>query len=343
MTERIIESPSDWKAFLEERSPSQIVVLTDENTSLACLTVFQAQYLLPKDFHHVSVDAGEKSKTLDTVHSIYQIFMDLAIDRSALLINLGGGMITDLGGFVGATYKRGISMVNVPTTHLGMVDAALGGKNGVNFKGVKNQIGAFYPVQAVVLHPQFLDTLDERELMSGWIETVKHAVIADSSLWDSLCKVAPLSLAKDINTIRRSAEIKSRIASEDTADRGIRQALNFGHTVGHAIESQASLLHGEAVAIGMVAEIYLSQKVAGLDEDTGAQIIAYIKNLGLPIGGYSLAVDAVLDNMRHDKKNTGGELRFALISHLGRAKVGIGIHPNLVKESLDFAQHQLST
>jgi len=342
-TDRIIELPEDWKAFLEERSPSQIVVLTDEHTARHCLPHFEDHFTIGEEYHHLSVDAGEGSKSLETVEAIYAILMELEVDRNALLINVGGGVITDLGGFIGATYKRGIGFVNVPTTHLGMVDASLGGKNGVNFEGVKNQIGTFHPAEAVVLDPHFLETLEENELLSGWVETVKHAVIADGTLWDDIKRKPGARLAKDLSIIRRSAAIKSRIAAADTSDQGIRQALNFGHTIGHAIEAEGSLLHGQAVAIGMIAELYLSEKLAKLNPQTSSEIIAYILQLGMPIGDWSFDADDLLERMRHDKKNTSGELRFALISHLGRAEVGIGISPDLVKESLDFAQRQLST
>ncbi len=342
-TDRIIERVEDWKAFLKKCSPSQIVVLTDDHTAQHCLPHFEDHFSIGEEYHHLSVDPGEDSKSLETVEAIYATLMELEVDRNALLINIGGGVITDLGGYVGATYKRGMSVVNVPTTHLGMVDASLGGKNGVNFEGVKNQIGTFHPAEAIVLDPAFLDTLGENELLSGWIETVKHAVIADASLWKDLKQKPGIRLAKDLSIIRRSAAIKSRIAAEDTSDQGIRQALNFGHTIGHAIEAMGKLLHGEAVAIGMIAELYLSEKLAKLNPQTSSEIIAYILQLGMPIRDWSFDADDLLERMRHDKKNTSGELRFALISHLGRAEVGIGTSPDLVKESLDFAQRQLST
>lgn len=343
VTDRLIMEAGQFKVLLKELDPTQIVVLTDTNTAEYCLPLFQTDYLSERPFHHICIDTGEGSKCLETASSIYESLMASGIDRKSLLINLGGGVVTDLGGFVGATFKRGMQVINVPTTHLGMVDAALGGKNGVNFEGAKNQIGTFHLVRAVVIEGRFLNTLPEAELLSGWMETVKHALIADRDLWQGIISLNPKEAAKDKAIILRSAKIKMQIAEQDTQDTGIRQSLNFGHTVGHALEADTALLHGEAVAFGTIAEVYLSEKMCGLPSDEARAIVGYIKGLSYPIQDLSIDQDRLTQLMSYDKKNEGADIRFALISHLGRAEVGINVDTKWIHESLRFAQQQLST
>lgn len=342
-TDHILTDTDGWNSIIKSILPSQIVVLTDHTTAESCLPVFVDHYLGSSAYHHLSIEPGELSKDISTVSMIYASLLEFGCDRNTLLINLGGGVVTDVGGFVASTYKRGIRSINVPTTHLAMVDAAIGGKNGVNFDGLKNQIGTFHLPQAVLIDPVFLKTLDKRELKSGWMETIKHGLIADREFWTEIKTLEPDQAALSKEIILKSAQIKERIAEEDVEDRGIRQSLNFGHTIGHAIETESDLLHGEAVAIGTLAETFISFRSKALSQDELFEICSYILSIAMSLTFRDIDTEQLLKKMRHDKKNENGRLKFALISQIGRAEVGVEVDQKLILESLDFAREQLNT
>ena len=279
----------------------KVFILTDENV---------APFWLPEVTHWLHCDsaidivikAGEQHKNLQTVQRIWKTLMKHHADRNALLINLGGGVITDLGGFAASTYKRGIKFINIPTTLLAMVDAAIGGKTGIDFGGSKNQIGTFAEAEEVIIDPVFLETLPERELFSGMAEMLKYGFIADSKLLE-------INLENYQKFIVRCGEIKREIVEQDPTEKGLRKILNFGHTLGHAIESHClttdyPLLHGEAVALGMLGALWLSVKQLGLDDSVlqnfENQIPMLLSEAEISLSGSD--IDLILGYLVHDKK-----------------------------------------
>ena len=253
-----------WKRFLDDKKYSRVIILVDAHTEKLCLAPNRNRF--PDDAYIISIPPGEQNKNLDTVQMIWQeLFMALA-DRQALLVNLGGGVIGDMGGFCAATFKRGFDFVQMPTTLLAQVDASIGGKLGIDFAQVKNSIGVFANPKAVFISPEFLNTLSGRERLSGFAEIIKHALIADVKQWDLIKKIDTVEGINWEKYIIPSLKIKQHIVEIDPFEKRERKALNFGHTIGHAVESFAletsePLTHGEAIAIGMVCELYLSKKI----------------------------------------------------------------------------------
>lgn len=337
---RVINSVESFNDLLQEVDPSQIFVLTDSNTLEHCLPRFEELYLGGTPYSSISVEVGEESKSLAVAEEVWSILIDAVADRSSLLISLGGGMITDLGGFVASTYKRGIPSLLVPTTHLCMTDAAIGGKTGVNFADLKNQIGTVHDAEGVLVDAEFLNTLPERELRSGFIETVKHALIYDVMMWQELKDGDLLTLATSPDLINRSLLIKDEMAKNDRHDHGIRQALNFGHTVGHALEAEAKILHGEAVAFGTVAELYISHKMCALPKTELDEAVEYLKaNFDVPVD--NVEPSSLLNKMYNDKKNRNGNIRFTLIPNIGKVNIGITVEEGTILESIRFAVAQM--
>ena len=315
---------------------SKVFILTDENV---------APFWLPEVAHwlhcDVSVDivikAGEQHKNLQTVQRIWKTLLKHHADRNALLVNFGGGVITDLGGFAASTYKRGIKFINIPTTLLAMVDAAIGGKTGIDFGGGKNQIGTFAEAEEVVIDPVFLETLPEREIRSGMAEMLKYGFISDSNLLE-------INTENYQQFIARAGEIKREIVTKDPIEKGLRKILNFGHTIGHAIESHClttdcPLLHGEAVALGMVAALWLSVKQCGLDEKV---LQDYEKRLPMLLSKAELDLteadeESVLDYLVLDKKNKGEKPQFVLLEAVERPVWDVEVDFEFVRQSLIYA------
>ena len=314
---------------------SQVFILTDENV---------APFWLPEVAHWLHCDsaidivikAGEQHKNLQTVQRIWKTLLRHHADRNALMINLGGGTVTDLGGFAASTYKRGIKFINVPTTLLGMIDAAIGGKTGIDFGGAKNQIGTFAEAEEVVVAPVFLETLPQRELLSGLSEMLKYGFVADSKLLET-------SLENYRQFIVRAGEIKREIAAKDPTENGLRKILNFGHSLGHAIESHClttdhPLLHGEAVALGMAGALWLSVKQCGLDEQV---LKDYEKKLPMLLSEAetSLAesdIEPILGYLAHDKKNKGEKPQFVLLEAIGKPVWDVTVDHDTIKRSLEY-------
>lgn len=320
---------------------SKVFILTDENV---------APFWLPEVAHWLHCDlavdivikAGEQHKNLQTVQRIWKSLMKHHADRNALLVNFGGGVITDLGGFAASTYKRGIKFINIPTTLLAMVDAAIGGKTGIDFGGGKNQIGTFAEAEEVIIDPVFLETLPERELLSGLAEMLKYGFIADGNLLN-------VNLENYQQFIVRCGEIKREIVAQDPTEKGLRKILNFGHTLGHAIESHClttdyPLLHGEAVALGMLGALWLSVKQLGLDESV---LQNFEKQLPMLLSEVEIAlsesdVEAILGYLALDKKNRGEKPQFVLIETVGKPVWDVEVKPELVKESLQYILNKVS-
>ena len=320
---------------------SQVFILTDENV---------APFWLPEVAHWLNCDAatdiiiksGEEHKNLQTVQRIWKILMKHHADRNALLVNLGGGVITDMGGFAASTYNRGIKFINVPTTLLAMVDAAIGGKTGVDFGGAKNQIGTFTEAEEVLIQPDFLTTLPTRELLSGLSEMLKYGFIADA-------KLLQVNLENYEQYIVRAGEIKREIVAQDPYEIGLRKILNFGHTLGHAIESHSlitdcPLLHGESVALGICSALWLSVKLLGLDEKV---LLDYEKQLPILLSETEIIlseadVDTILSYLVYDKKNKGEKTQFVLLKAIGEPIWDVEVEPSLVHEALGYVITKVS-
>ena len=314
-------------------------VLTDENI-YGIYSSMIASMLPEKEITKIVVPAGEQSKSIENVMLIWNKLLDAKAGRDALLINLGGGTISDLGGFAAATYKRGIDFVNVPTTLLAMIDASIGGKNGINFNNYKNQIGLFSEAQSVIINPQFLKTLNERDILSGLAEMMKYAFVSDASFLD-------LDADNYLDFIEKAAMTKDEVVALDMRETGLRKILNFGHTIGHALESyyldkENYLTHGEAVALGMYSSLYLSVKYCGLDEKWLFFYEMWFKgNLNLiNLNGFD--VDAIYSYVSHDKKNKGGKPRLVLISAPEKPMIDVEVSEYDIRESISILKNKFS-
>ena len=312
---------------------SQVFFLTDENVAPFWLP--ETEYWLGcKNAVEIVIRYGEQYKTLQTVQRIWKTLMKHHADRNALLINLGGGVITDLGGFAASTYKRGIKFINIPTTLLAMVDAAIGGKTGIDFGGAKNQIGTFAEAEEVIIDPVFLETLPQRQVLSGLAEMLKYGFIADANLLET-------NLENYKQYIIRAGEIKSEIVAKDPHEAGLRKKLNFGHTIGHAVESHClttdyPLLHGEAIALGIAAALWLSVKQMGLDEKVLQNFETQLPEL-LSEADISLSeadIEPIMSFLVHDKKNKSEKSQFVLIEAIEKPVWDVEVEPELMRQSL---------
>tara|TARA_B110000046_G_scaffold66355_1_gene74247 strand:+ start:3325 stop:4368 length:1044 start_codon:yes stop_codon:yes gene_type:complete len=336
---KIIIDSKEFHSKLKALNPSSVVVLTDNNTSQFCLNIAQEQALRDIEFHQISIPAGESTKTLDSAKNLWDQIISLRLDRNMILVCLGGGMICDLGGYVASCYKRGVRTVYIPTTNLAMTDAAIGGKTGVNFGSAKNQIGTFHLPEFVLLDFRYLDTLSRPELVNGHAETIKHALIADAQLWDIIrTAAAPWENSEIIN---RSSNVKLRIIEGDLHDFGIRQSLNFGHTIGHAIETashqtSSSLLHGQAILFGMTGETWLSHELQILSTKDFEEVLFYLKKFTDQITLPKMSISSIIAPMILDKKNSEGQIIFSLIEGIGSSKQAMSIDLDLISLALEF-------
>ncbi|MCF8369788.1 MAG: 3-dehydroquinate synthase [Bacteroidales bacterium] len=327
-----------------EFKENKIFVLTDENSRKYCLPRLMSNIQLLQEVHIMEIDSGEGVKNIDTCKRLWNELTIQGADRDSVLINLGGGVVSDLGGFVASTFKRGIRYINIPTTLLSMVDAGIGGKVGVDLNGLKNQIGVFSNPQVVFLLPDFIDTLPERQVRTGFAEIVKHALIYEGHYWDDLSTKNFDSITNWRDIIEWSVEIKNYYITEDPLDTGFRKVLNFGHTIGHAFETYSnqhdsnSLSHGEAVAIGLICESYISHKYANLPKSELDEIVHYVTENFDHYPIKSGQFDALLNIMLHDKKNKGENINFTLLTSIGNSLINQYADIPLVKESLFFYQ-----
>lgn len=313
---------------------SEIFILTDENVAPFWLP--ETEYWLGcENAVEIVIKPGEQNKNLQTVQRIWKSLMKHHADRNALLVNLGGGTITDLGGFAASTYKRGIRFVNVPTSLLAMVDAAIGGKTGIDFGGAKNQIGTFAEAEEVLVDPMFLSTLPRREILSGLAEMLKYGFIADA-------KLLAANLENYQDHILRAGEIKREIVAKDPTEQGLRKILNFGHTLGHAIEShclttECPLLHGEAVALGMAGALWLSVKQCGLDakvlQDYEKRVPMLLSEVEITLSGND--IEPIMAYLVHDKKNYGEKPQFVLLEAVGKPLRDMEVSPVHIKEAVE--------
>lgn len=341
-----------FRTWLNEQPEfSSVYILVDENTHTHCLPLLdQWGIALLKTAEVIEIPSGEAYKVVEVCTQIWEAMLDLGADRHALLINLGGGVIGDMGGFAAATYQRGIRFVQLPTTLLSMVDASVGGKLGIDLHGLKNQVGLFQNPTAVFIDPTFLETLPEIHWRNGLAEMLKHAFIGDSSSWQELINldVGALEEGDWTGRIARSVAFKNAVVQRDPKEAGERMILNFGHTVGHGLEStflenpDQMLFHGEAVAAGMVAEAWLSTKLLGLSQEACTEMAAVVKRFYQPVQLDEGHLDQIMQKIRSDKKNKGDVLRFALVNAVGSCRYGIEVSPDLVRQSLAYYQEMMA-
>ncbi|MBR4921026.1 MAG: 3-dehydroquinate synthase [Prevotella sp.] len=320
----------------------RLLVLVDETTRQYCYPVVR-DFECMRQAQMITIGATDTHKTLDTLSHVWSEMQRLGATRHSLMINLGGGMVTDLGGFAASTFKRGIHYINIPTTLLSMVDASVGGKTGINFGGLKNEIGVFNNARCVILDTTFLKTLDAENILSGYAEMLKHGLIDSEHHWAELMNFDLESLDNlDIlgSLVEKSVAVKQRIVTEDPTEKGIRKALNLGHTVGHAFESFAlehkPILHGYAVAYGLIVELYLCCVKTGFPQDKMRQTVAFIKE---HYGRLPITCDDyphLLELMHHDKKNQGNDINFTLLGHIGDIRINQTASEDEIKEALDF-------
>lgn len=321
---------------------SSTFILCDENTEHHCLPLLAGAV---PDVQVISIKSGEQHKTLATCDQIWTALTRSHADRRALLINLGGGVICDMGGFAAACYKRGIDFVHIPATLLAMVDASVGGKTGVDFDGFKNQIGVFREAVAVLICPEFLQTLDERQLRSGLAEVIKHYLIADAEAFHAV--EGDKMVAYNLALIERAVCIKSQFTEADPEERGVRKALNYGHTIGHAIESHrltgaAPLLHGEAVAIGMAVEALIAQHMELLTEADADRVLTVLHRLfDLPVLSEG-EMAAIIALSAQDKKNAGSTRRMALITGIGSYATDVAVGEEQIREACVWYNNGIS-
>ena len=334
--------PSELQVFLEGMSYDKLFVLTDMNTHEKCYPLVKEVPLL-RDAPVITVEAGDTHMSLEALSSIWMRLSSEGATRHSVLLNLGGGMVTDMGGFAGATFKRGIRTINVPTTLMASVDAAVGGKTGVNFNGLKNEIGAFYPPECVFIDCEFLRTLDRDNILSGYAEMIKHGLISSMEVYTSvmLYDIDTMNYRYLNQLVAQSVAVKEEFVAKDPKEQNIRKALNFGHTVGHAYESlsfrkNAPLLHGHAVAAGIISELYLSHKLCGFPMEKLSQVVYYIKEYYRPFAFSCDDYDALYELMTHDKKNEAGIINFTLLGGVGDVRINQQVSRAHILESLDF-------
>ncbi|MBG6234481.1 3-dehydroquinate synthase [Pedobacter sp. CAN_A7] len=326
--------------IIEQGKYSKVFVFTDGNTSEICLPVFREMLDDFSEFDLIETDPGEENKNIDFCIGIWKTLLDFEADRKCLMINLGGGVITDMGGFIASTYKRGIHFINIPTTLLAQVDASVGGKTGIDIDNVKNMVGTFTLPQAVFIETAFLKTLPERELLSGFAEMIKHGLIADQDYYQALKTSDYKNPAAE--AIFRSVEIKNEVVTTDPQEQNLRKILNFGHTIGHAVESYAlsnnpmPLTHGEAIAIGMVCEAFLSHRNSTLTAAELEDITTYILSLYPAYTIVPESFDDLLALMQSDKKNEHGQVMFSLLENIGHCGYNCIVTTQDIKESLNY-------
>ena len=368
----------DLATAVAKSEHDRVFVLTDDTTHECCLPKV-ATLLAQYDAVPITIAHGDQHKTLAALGNVWTALQQGGATRHSLLINLGGGMITDLGGFAAATFKRGINFINIPTTLLAMVDAAVGGKTGINFGGLKNEIGAFADARFVIINTCFLDTLDAENLCSGYAEMLKHALISDERMWAEHVNfdLSQPDLAELQRMVAESIAVKERIVAEDPHEHGIRKALNFGHTIGHALEEFAlqqaggavvstaptkqeaqgggavvsarllplarartapknTLLHGYAVAFGLIGELYMSARKAGFPTERLHQTARFIRENYAQTEFTCNDYPTLLNLMRHDKKNTSGVINFTLLHNIGDIRINQTATDEEIREALDF-------
>jgi 3-dehydroquinate synthase len=328
----------------------RLFILTDDTTRQLCLPLVEGYECL-QGAMSISIPPTDEHKDLQSLAHVWSELQHMGATRHSLMVNLGGGMVTDLGGLAASTFKRGIAYINIPTTLLAMVDASVGGKTGINFGGLKNEIGVFSNARSVLLDTTFLQTLDRENLLSGYAEMLKHGLISNQQTWAELLRDERLEMRGERyddsqleelgRMVAESVAVKQRIVTEDPTEQGIRKALNLGHTAGHAFESMAlerhkPILHGYAVAYGLIVELYLCTNKTGFPQDKMRQTVAFVKE---HYGRMAITCDdypRLLELMHHDKKNLGTSINFTLLGDIGNIRINQTASEEEIREALDF-------
>ena len=328
---------------LEKNNFSKIFILVDENTHELCLPLFLPQIETHADIEIIEIESGEENKNIDTCVGVWDTLSELNADRKSLLINIGGGVITDLGGFVASTFKRGISYINVPTTLLSMVDASVGGKTGIDLGHLKNQIGVISIPDMVLIDTQFLKTLPENQKRSGLAEMLKHGLISGENYWNKFNDLSNLKFDNLDKLIYESVLIKKDVVVADPFENGLRKTLNYGHTLGHAIESyflsnpkKPVLLHGEAIVVGMILANYISSELVGFSKRLSSEIkktfIDFYGKVTFENDDYS----KIIELLKYDKKNNHGNINFVLLESIGNPKIDCIVEDKIILDAFKF-------
>lgn len=332
--------------YLNTQNFSKIFVLVDTNTHEYCLGKFLSNLNTSKTIEIIEIEAGEEHKTIETCVGVWNALSELEADRKSLLINLGGGVVTDLGGFVASAFKRGISFINIPTTLLAMVDASVGGKTGVDLGNLKNQIGVINFSDMVLVDTNYLETLPQNEMRSGLAEMLKHGLIQDEVYWNKMSNLSNFTTNDLDKLIHESIIIKKNVVTEDPNENGLRKTLNYGHTLGHAIESyflshktKPTLLHGEAIAVGMVLATFISHRLLDFPKEK----LENIKKVMLKTYGSvtfdANDIEAIITLLKFDKKNSHGNINFVLLEDIGKTKIDCIVDNELIFKAFDYYSH----
>lgn len=334
------ESYIELTNLIDLNNYSTIFILVDENTMEHCYPKFILNLKTDIRIEVIEIESGEINKNLETCIGVWNAITELGGDRKSLLITLGGGVITDLGGFVASCFKRGIDFVNIPTTLLSMVDASVGGKTGVDLGVLKNQIGLFANPQMVLVDDNYLETVTEREIKSGTAEIIKYGLTYDINLFHQIKDNKNLKIS---DLIFRSVEIKNEVVLQDPKEQSLRKILNFGHTLGHAIESfylesedKNNLTHGEAIAIGMVCESYMSSKLLGFPAKKVGEVKEVITSIYNKTNLLKEDFSSILNLLKHDKKNVNGQVNFVLLNDFENFKLDCKVPESLIVKSMEF-------
>lgn len=333
---------STLSQLINDKKYSKVVLMVDENTTQHCLNYVMQWLAVDIPFEIIEIEQGEENKTVETCTAVWESLVEFNIDRKALLINVGGGMVCDLGGFVASTYKRGIDFVNIPTSLLAMVDASVGTKTGVNLGGLKNMVGSFSQPQMVLIDTAFLETLPGNQMRSGLAEMFKHGLIADASYWNQLKNLGELTTEDLLLLIYHSVSIKNEIVLQDPFEENVRKLLNFGHTLGHVIETYSHsgkgiqpLLHGEAIAIGMILEAFISYKKDLLTKNSYLEIKETLNLMFESIVFTENDIEICTHLLIHDKKNVNGIVQFTLLSDIGKGVINEVVESELITEAFN--------
>lgn len=329
--------------YLDDNFHSKIFILVDTNTKKHCLPLFLKKSGLQASSEIIEVSAGEIHKNITTCNLLWNKLSELGADRKSIIINLGGGVITDMGGFVASTFKRGVKFVNIPTTLLSMVDASVGGKTGVDLGALKNQIGLFSNPEMVLIDMDFLNTVSEREMKSGLAEIIKYGFTFDEALWQTIKTFKGLDMSVIKKLVHRSVEIKNDVVLQDLLENSLRKSLNFGHTIGHAIESyflespdKKSLTHGEAIAVGMIIELYYSSVKFNFPLQYTDELKSFVNEF---YGTVAIEVDDmpdIIDLMKYDKKNVNGKVNFVLLDTIEHCQLDVQLSTETILEGLNY-------
>ncbi|MWW23641.1 3-dehydroquinate synthase [Algibacter lectus] len=334
---------SSLNKHLKDNNFSKIFILVDENTHQFCLPLFLEKMETTAVIEIMEIESGEINKTIDTCVGVWNTLSELDADRKSLLINIGGGVITDLGGFVACTFKRGIAYINVPTTLLSMVDASVGGKTGVDLGHLKNQVGVISNPDLVLIDTNYLNTLEVNQMRSGLAEMLKHGLITGDSYWSKFEDLSKLSLDDLDGLIYESVIIKKNVVEEDPFENGLRKTLNFGHTLGHAIESyflsnpnKTTLLHGEAVVVGMILACYISTELTNFPKEKTLKIKELFLSYYGKITIEKSELPAIIELLKYDKKNHHGNINFVLLEDVGVTKIDCLVDDSIILDAFEF-------